>query len=445
MVRERSGVGRTTLVMTALALAFLGLGLRLAYVALNPVTFRSGLGGYGDTGVYMRLAANLVDGHGYSQATASAYDPSAYKPPLYGLFLAGLFKMEAGSLRDIRFIQAGLDSLSVVCVFAVAWLLTRRLLDAVIAGCLMAFCPYAIHYARALLSDWMGATLAAGGMAAFAFAVVRRRWAGLIAAGIVFGGMILTRPVFLFLPFVLGAGLLFAWLGSWKQRSAAALLFLGCSLVLPGAWTVRNMVTFDRFIPVSAGGMAVGLLRGTWETPGNWSWTDVPRETFATEAQWREVRELLDRYRQAAAAGRMDEVFALNAKLKQKAYARIRAHPLRVLGCAMRRVPLLWWQHDVDMYRDPDPGGAWAAGCLAAALLSLGLCWPRGWRLAFLWVWPVYVTLMHLPAHVEPRFTLPALPALAVLAGGGLGTAYRWLGAAARRFASGSETASERR
>ena len=121
----------------------------------------------------------------------------------------------------------------------------------------------------------------------------------------------------------------------------------------------------------------------------------------------------------------MAELFELNAEFKRMARARIKADPWHYAGLWFKRLPLLWWHHDIQMFYDLDPPSTYALVCLAVSLLALLLVRESGRGLVFLWVIPIYVTVMHIPVHCEPRFTLPAMPALAVLCGCGIGAACR--------------------
>jgi hypothetical protein len=49
----------------------------------------------------------------------------------------------------------------------------------------------------------------------------------------------------------------------------------------------------------------------------------------------------------------------------------------------------------------------------------LSLAFLRGRIATFLpiWLFPIYVTLVHMPLHVEPRFSLIAFPALCIAGG----------------------------
>ncbi|NQT94033.1 MAG: glycosyltransferase family 39 protein [Lentisphaerae bacterium] len=405
------------LLIPALLVLFLGAAVRLWYVQWNPETFQNGLGCYGDTFVYADLASNLAEHGVFSQARTTPRAPSAYKPPGYPLFLAGLMHGGIDRPREIRVVQGLADSLSALFVFGAAWALTRRVRAATVAGVLIALSPYNVHFARALLSDWLGSTLFAAFLAVLCLAAARRSLPCLLAAGVAMGATILTRPAMLLYPFLAAGALPFAWAGTWRRRLGSGLVLLLATGIVVGSWTVRNFVTLRRVIPVSAGGMAVGLVQGTWETAGNWDWATVPRDTFDSDAEHREIQRLVTRYPAVAYAGQMDELRQINAALKKAAWKRIRRDPVRYVRLCAGRFPLLWWFHSVHMYLDTHPDGRFMIPLAIGWLLSLALVRRQGGLYALLWLTPVYITLMHLPAHCESRFSLPAIPALCILAG----------------------------
>lgn len=405
------------LLIPALLVLLLAVGARLWYVQWHPETFQGGMGCYGDSFVYADLAANVA-GHGvFSQAHGEPRAPSAYKPPGYPVFLAGLLRLGVDTPRQVRVVQGLADSLAAVFVFCAAWACTGRLRAAIVAGALMAVSPCNVHFARALLSDWLGSTLFAAFLAILFVAAARRSLPGLLAAGVAMGITILTRPAMILYPFLAGAVLPFAWTGTRRHRLGGTLVFLLATGITVGAWTARNYSALRRFVPVSAGGMAVGLLQGTWETAANWDWTAVPRDAFDSEEEHRQIQRLVIRYPAIAYSGQMDELRQVNAVLRKAALKRIRQDPVRYLRLCAGRFPLLWWFHSVHMYLDTHPDGRFMIPLAAGWLLSLGYIRRRGGLVALLWLTPVYITLMHLPAHCESRFSLPAIPALCILAG----------------------------
>lgn len=405
------------LLIPALLVLLLAVSTRLWYVQWHPETFLGGMGCYGDSFVYADLAANVA-GHGvFSQAQGEPRTPSAYKPPGYPLFLAALLRLGLDTPRQVRLVQGLLDSSAAVFVFCAAWALTRRIRAAIVAGALMAVSPYNVHFARAILSDWLGSALFAAFLAILFLATARRSLPVLLAAGVAMGITILTRPAMILYPVLAGALLPFTWAGTRRNRLGSALVFLLATGITVGAWTARNYAALRRFVPVSSGGMAVGLLQGTWETAANWDWTAVPRDAFDDGEEHRQIQRLVMQYPGIAYSGQMDALRQANAVLKKTALKRMREDPARYLGLCAGRFPLLWWFHSVHMYLDAHPDGRFMIPLGLAWLMALGFIRRRGGLFVLLWLTPVYITLMHLPAHCESRFSLPAIPALCILAG----------------------------
>jgi 4-amino-4-deoxy-L-arabinose transferase-like glycosyltransferase len=433
-IKDTAELGAVRIGTLAFGILLLALVVRLIYIIAFPVHFRNGWGCFGDTHAYFTLAYNLNVHHVFSQSLHSPLSPSAYKPPLYPLVLAGFFRIGLLSPHAIRVAQGVLGSLGAVFVFLGAWWMTRRRSDAILAGLLAAFCPYTVHYTRNLLSDWLGVVMFAAFLALTVKALTGGKTAHAAVSGLLFGTAILVRPaLLLFAPVVLAVYLL-GWHGRWKQRLwAATLMAMACAMVV-GVWTARNYRVFGREITVSAGGLSVGLLRGTWETADNWSWTAVPRDYFDDASSQLHVAMLVSDYTSAASEGRMGELFRLNKELRQLAFRRIKEHPLRYLSLCIGRLPILWWNHHIDMYHERDPQGAFIFLYFAGWLLALPLLRrkPRGAVVLVLLV-PIFVTVIHIPAHCEPRFTLAALPALCIASGIGFASTFRFLRAYLKR------------
>jgi hypothetical protein len=137
----------------------------------------------------------------------------------FGLTLAALFRL----LERLHGRTAGLVAVSLACAYAVLFFTAGAFYPQTLAG--MLFVLVLSLLAQAHLPLWrMG------------------------AAGMLLGWLALTVPVFAFtLPVFI------VWL-VWKRppRLLARLgIFLGGTLLLIGAWTARNWLVFDAFIPVS--------------------------------------------------------------------------------------------------------------------------------------------------------------------------------------------------
>ncbi|MEJ2690210.1 MAG: glycosyltransferase family 39 protein [Deltaproteobacteria bacterium] len=427
-IKDTPEGGVSPIAWWAFGIFLVALAVRLLYIAVLPVHFRNGWGCFGDTHSYFTLAYNLNAHHVFSQSLHLPLKPSAYKPPLYPFLLAGFFRIGLLSPHAIRLAQGALGSLSAVFVFLGTWWMTGRRADAVIAGLLAALCPYTVHYTRNLLSDWLGVVMFAAFLAMTVKALTQGKIPQAAASGLLFGLAVLVRPALLLFAPVLIAVYLLGWRGKWRQRLlAAALMTMACIMVV-GLWTARNYRVCGRGFTVWSGGMSVGLLRGTWETAENWSWTLIPRQDFNNSAAWVHATRLVEEYSSAAADGRMEDLFRLNEGLRQLAYHRIKEHPLRYLSLSIGRLPILWWNHHIEMYHERDPQGAFIFLYLIGWILALPMLLRKPCGAAFLVLLvPILVTVIHLPAHCEPRFTLAAFPALCMASGQGFAASFRFL------------------
>jgi len=195
------------------------------------------------------IAAALVSGLGFSSPYAGAPNaPTAQQPPLYPLMLAGIFKLFG------------------ICTVASAW--TAVLVNA-LAGAVTAVLLYHVgrlHFGETggILAAWLWvlpwmyqtnafsvsltpAYLAASGLT-FLFLWVPKRLEGnrsWLVLGIYSGLLVLLQPSLLTVVLVYGG-----WLAVSKGSSPRVLIALAGFLLTLAPWTVRNYVTFERFIPL---------------------------------------------------------------------------------------------------------------------------------------------------------------------------------------------------
>lgn len=195
----------------------------------------------GDPFDYDRLGRLLAAGQGFGESVLSpSGGATAFRPPLYPLFLGGVYEVTDGSMLAARLLQAGLGAVTV----ALLWLVVRRLFDrrvAYAAAAVAAVYPPLVVSSAALMSEAIFLPLLLGAV----WAVLKARddpdaaslWA--IAAGTLVGLGLLARPNSLALvpAFVL-------LLAGWRK---AALLGLTALLVLL-PWQLRNASAVDGFV-----------------------------------------------------------------------------------------------------------------------------------------------------------------------------------------------------
>lgn len=195
------------------------------------------------------IAAALVSGLGFSSPYAGAPNaPTAQQPPLYPLMLAGIFKLFG------------------ICTVASAW---TAVLVNVLAGAVTAVLLYFVgrlHFGETvgILAAWLwvlpwmyqtnafSVSLTTAYLAALGFTALflwvpkrlegNRRW---LVLGIYSGLLVLLQPALLTVVLVYGG-----WLAVSKGSSPRILIALAGLLLTLAPWTVRNYVTFERFIPL---------------------------------------------------------------------------------------------------------------------------------------------------------------------------------------------------
>jgi dolichyl-phosphate-mannose-protein mannosyltransferase len=238
--------GSRTLAILGLMVA-LGFGLR-AHRALDPLDHPGD-----DARAYFSLSKSLYEDGTYGGPTfrdASDWSPGA--PLLY----AGVY-YATGGVRDnaARLVAALLGAATIVVVY----LLARRLAGTaagLLAAAGVSVYPSFIHSNGALLSEPPAIFTLPAAVLAFLWARERSTaWAWLLP-GALFGLTALIRPEYLLVGFSFA---LAALVGTgrergWRPGTAAGALLIAGFLAPIVPWTIHNLVSLDRFVPISTGG-----------------------------------------------------------------------------------------------------------------------------------------------------------------------------------------------
>jgi 4-amino-4-deoxy-L-arabinose transferase-like glycosyltransferase len=322
-----------------------------------------------------------------------------FHPPVYVYFLGAAFTA-TGSLVAVQYLQclvAALLAPAVGLLGRTAFGESAGLAAAVIA----AFYPELVWFAAHFWAETLFTVLLWWAMERLAASDARGSAGAALGAGALFGLAILTRETVLY--FVPLAAVWLAWKRPGGPRRAALLLAGSLAVVAP--WTVRNYLVFDAFVPVSTAG-ALNLWQGN---------TRLTRQEVYEE-HWR-VHGRIAQYQHARAR-------AIEAILERQ--------PLWIVEKLRSELPEFWAVHAqpiVHLER-----GAYGAvrrpAALAAVLLVLapyvavlvlfviGLeRLPHGRVPLLLLAFLLFYVLLHVAAHGYPRYRLPALPALFLVAG----------------------------
>jgi 4-amino-4-deoxy-L-arabinose transferase-like glycosyltransferase len=376
-------------------------GLRVAFLVLEPSVSLAG-----DepswTALALRGVVNL------KRPFSPFKSPILFYPPAYP-YLLGAAQYFLGSLRAALWVQALLGGLLVPAV----GLAGRRAFSAragIAAAAAIAFYPELVWFAAHFWSETLFILLLWWGLERL-LAADGNPGSGLgaaVAAGLLCGLGALTRETIL--PFVPAAALWLAWprVGARAQTGARrAAAFVLAALVVIAPWTWRNWVVFHAFVPVSTFG-PLNLWLGN---------SALPREEI---------------YRQSDAP---EGPIAQYALARVKAMEAIRERqPGWIVEKTLSEMPKFWGpgsealDHlDRGAYGDPPRAARLAAKALIhvpyAATLVFFLLGLRRLAIdrarAMLLLFLAGYNALHVVAFALPRYRLPILPLLLLVAADG--------------------------
>ena len=324
------------------------------------------------------------------------YEPTAARAPLYPAVIALFWRTSAAPIFEVRVLQALLGAGVALLVFLTA-LRPFGLRAATLAGAAMALAPASIALSSSLYAE---------SLCIFLLTLATWLWGRQqgVLAGIAFGAAALARAVVL--PFLAALALLAL---IWRFNRSLHLTIVLCAVLVIAPWTIRNMATQHRFVPVATLGWGANLFLGTVDTQygKDTVWTAVDREPV-----YRAIQE-----------SSMSEVEA-EKRLFDAAVTRIAADPLLWLGVRLRQYPRLFVQSPAFLYPLlPLPTLIIRIVYLVGTVAFLGLAlwgmavallrWPDSYHIA---AFPLFVLVAQLPFLTDERYGLPMAPMLVVFA-----------------------------
>lgn len=393
-------------VKTAVVVFAIALAARLIFLAFVGPQIT------GDGKAYLLAAQNIASHRTFSLDVDPPITPSIARPPGYSLALAPMSSAGVASPIVIAVFQAGLDSITAVCVLLLAaTALGRRW--AVGAALAYAMHPGPIPYSAFVLSEALFTSLLAVSAVVAVEALRRDRLALAALSGGLLGYAALVRPIALPLIVLFGLALLASRVTA--RRRALALASIGFSLLVVTPWIARSSYLAGRFVPVQAR-LADNLYGPTRE---HWGPEEDPY--YKQVVTSRTPADLASS--ESTGVSKAAEVVASDPW----AYVKLRAKQYPALFVSTF---YLFTRSETSMSDLVAHGAYGEAGlrfllmlvfAIAPLLLALaGL--PGAWRddatllAAIVWV---YMAVVHLPLYTSYRFWLPAIPFLLVSAASG--------------------------
>jgi len=365
-----------------------------------------------DSAEYLLLARNLVT-YGAFSLTDNAETLTAYRPPLFPAMIAVLRRGDEAPVTAVLVANVILGSLTVCLTYLIARdRFDRRI--ALIAAVMLALGPMTCLFTVTVLTETLFTFLVA--VAIFLWG--RGIFAG---AGAAFGLSALTRPSIL--PFIAALPLL-AIVPSFRRFWRGYVIISVAGLILASGWIIRNAIAFDRIILVASSGWGTNLLCGTLETDTGgrvWNgeaWVPLDLKTNpVTRVDGITDETEIDRIRMKRAISRIAEAPAQWLVVRAKQYPKLfldngdyllgsRNMPLReAFGAGRLEVILV---KAVFLIAN--------LVVLFLALYGIFILRSRLADHAHIVLFPVFGMLIHLPAWIEPRYFLPMMPMMFILA-----------------------------
>ncbi len=302
-------VSRGLLIVLAIALA-----LRLLAIADTRDFAPSG-----DAADYNRNAVWLAEtGRFAPTILAEPGGATAFRPPAFPLFLAGIYAVVGERYTVARGIEAVLGVAFVWLLYLVAARLFGRRV-ALWAAAIAAVAPPLVWVNGSLLSESLFLPAAFGAiLCALAFRERERLWL-VVLAGLLIGLATSTRTngITLALPLAIAVAR-----GTGLRRLAAPAVLVACMALALVPWTVRNASVFDRFLPLGT--------QGGFTMSGQWNaLSDAAGEYNAVWIVPQGVPDLAGHFRRPG----VDEG-DLDATLRRAARRYAQDHPGHVFSAA---------------------------------------------------------------------------------------------------------------
>ncbi|MBV9001152.1 MAG: glycosyltransferase family 39 protein [Solirubrobacterales bacterium] len=415
------------------AILIAALGIRVWHVQSHAYRLKN------DAYVYLRLGGEIADQGSYSphdRGAGGSRGPTAYFPPAYPYFLAGVDLLDGQShplldaVHPARLSQAALGTVIVALVGLVAFELFGWT-AALIALALAAFYPVLIEMSSTLAAENLLSALVLA--AVYAGLRVRRAsqpasaYGWIVGAGVLTGLAALTHENGILILFPLIAAV---WTRAPRLRPrsliAPATLLAATALTI-APWAIRNAITLHRFIPISD---ETGItLVGTYN-PESAAYQPVPYK-------WRIYYGIPQDHSLIRQARQLTEP-QLSDRLQSQALSYIGRHPTAPLTVA--------WHNTLRMF-ELEGAVAWRDSAKAQSIpdstarlgvtsfwilcgLAVAGAFSKLTRAAPKWVWfvPLLLALSVVLVNVEtPRFRAPVDPFLILPASAGLASGAAWL------------------
>jgi 4-amino-4-deoxy-L-arabinose transferase-like glycosyltransferase len=273
----------------------------------------------GDATQYQQIAKNISCGNGFMFEGL----PSAYRPPIYPLFLAIIYYIFGDSYFYIYFFQSLIGSTVVIITYFIGKSIFSSRIG-VLSSAIMALHPAQIFSTSLLLTEILNTFLLCLAFLSIIYTFKNYNYLLAILSGILLGLSTLCHPSGLLIPLIIFLSIVIFQNEKAKIKLAFLVLIISFTTLAP--WTYRNYKEFDEFILISNSSMAFAFWYSNYE-PWNLEfrgWDEPPLDV------------LLEGLRPPQDASKIDSVFLSEAKKN------ILNNPFSFIKLSIRKSWKLW-------------------------------------------------------------------------------------------------------
>ncbi|MBI4981625.1 MAG: glycosyltransferase family 39 protein [Candidatus Omnitrophica bacterium] len=368
----------------------------------------------GDSDEYRTYGENLVNYHIFSFSENNPKVPSTFRTPVYPFFIAVFYWLFGINDMPVFIVQCIISALTCLLVYFIALdLFDKRI--AFGSGLICALHPFLSWTATTLMTETLFTFIFTGAVLLFVKAFRYQRALLFFIGGILLGAATLTKPTSqFFFVYVLVFLLL---LNPRKVFLKNAFVFLLGFVILLIPWGIRNYRVTGEFIPISSGGKGVNLYLATVNEN---VYDDVKQQECHITAQ---KDPLYAEYLMGLSSGR---VIYVEKKMWRAALVNIKNNPVSYILRRLRNHPFLWIGSSYLVRLSNS--SLFKIGSFGLLILKFviifflhllpivvflltGLFLRSQWkRFAFVYFVPFYFSFVHLPIHIETRYSIPAFP-----------------------------------
>ncbi|MCI0555797.1 MAG: glycosyltransferase family 39 protein [Anaerolineae bacterium] len=369
---------------------------------------------------YDRLATNLLEHRRFSMMSEAPLEPAVSRSPGYPLFLAFIYWIGGRSVVPIMVVQF-------VLLAATGWVLFLlaqhyvSVMSAAIAGMLCVVYPQLMFMATFRLTEILSTFLAALAMLAIVrcVSVTQRQTIIALITGGILGVAALVRPSFiLVIGFALAA---LAWQFRRKGIKQAAmpmiLMVIGFS-VFVAPWVIRNYFVTGKLVPLSVDSgfvLYVSAQQYTGEVNNQLTGSDWKKILDENNARRQVLKSVAP---PAEIPPTVYQEMKMNQDYRAEAFQKIQSQSVfQLLLRTPGRVIAFWSVGDSLLRKFHKLTYIFFAIITILTVAGIVMCRKALSKQWVLWIFPVYLTLLHLVFHIETRYSFPARPFLLIYAG----------------------------